>query len=228
MSVFLTGAGTAPIFQIDPVFANNHWKTIIEACNANMVPDTWAVGDSKPMTINGKDYLIDIIGKNHDVYSDGTGKAPLTFQLHNNYATVYPINADGRMDGGWTSCDMRTIYLPSILALMPENVRNGIREVNKLTSGTVDSLGVIQTTADKLFLLSEIEVHGSRQYSANGEGTQYAYYANGGSKVKGNGWDLRSPFGAYASNNFLRVNASGGSDYANPKWTVGTAFAFCF
>lgn len=58
----------------DPVFANNTWEQIIEACHNNEVPDAWKVADQKPMTIGGSDYLIDIIGKNHDDYSDGSGK----------------------------------------------------------------------------------------------------------------------------------------------------------
>ena len=69
----------------DPVFANNTWEQIIAACHNNEVPDTWKVADQKPMTIDGSDYLIDIIGKNHDDYADGSGKAPMTFQLHDCY-----------------------------------------------------------------------------------------------------------------------------------------------
>ena len=77
------GAGYDITFapHYDSVFANNTWKQIIEACHNNAVPDTWNVADQKPMTINGVDYQIDIIGKNHDTYASG-GKAPLTFQLH--------------------------------------------------------------------------------------------------------------------------------------------------
>lgn len=63
----------------DPVFANNTWEQIIAACHNNEVPETWKVADQKTMAIGGVDYLIDIIGKNHDDYSDGSGKAPLTF-----------------------------------------------------------------------------------------------------------------------------------------------------
>ena len=82
----------------DPVFANNTWEQIIEACHNNAVPDTWKVADQKPMTINGVDDQIDIIGKNHDDYADGSGKAPLTFQLHNSYGDAdyyYASNAHG-------------------------------------------------------------------------------------------------------------------------------------
>ena len=71
-----------PLIELADAFAANSWETIIAACQSGNVPDSWAVGDSKPMAINGTNYQIDIIGKNHDVYTDGSGTAPLTFQLH--------------------------------------------------------------------------------------------------------------------------------------------------
>ena len=67
-------------------FADNTWAQIIKACQKKIIPTTWKVGDQKAMTINGISYQIDIIGKNHDDYSDGSGKAPLTFQMHDCYA----------------------------------------------------------------------------------------------------------------------------------------------
>lgn len=164
-------------------FADNTWAQIIDACHKNKVPATWAVGNQKTMTINGTAYVIDIIGKNHDDYADGSGKAPLTFQLHDCYADVNRMNSSNTNSGGWTSCAMRSTHLPAILALMPTEVQNGIREVNKLTSAGNQS-STINITADKLFLLSEIEIFGSVSYSKSGEGTQYDYYKAGNSKVK--------------------------------------------
>ena len=43
--------------QYDPVFANNTWAQIIDACHKNQVPETWVVGNQKAMTINGTDYM---------------------------------------------------------------------------------------------------------------------------------------------------------------------------
>lgn len=158
----------------DPVFANNSWEQIITACQSNAVPDTWAIGDNKTMTINGVGYQIDIIGKNHDAYADGSGKAPLTFQLHNIYATTYAMYDSSKNLNGWDICDMRLEHLPVVLSCMPSEIQNAIREVNKLTG--VSTTTTITTTADKLFLLSEKEVLGTYGYSRDGEGDQYAYY----------------------------------------------------
>ena len=215
----------------DPVFANNTWEQIIAACHNNEVPDTWKVADQKPMTINGVDYQIDIIGKNHDDYSDGSGKAPLTFQLHDCYGTQYGMNASNTNVGGWGSSDMRNAHLPAILALMPAAVQSGIREVDKLTSRGNLAANIV-TKQDKLFLLSEIEVFGSISQSKGGEGTQYDYYKAGNSKVKNrngsaNSWWERSPSSRY-STRFCFVHSTGIADYNSASYAYGVAFAFCF
>ena len=228
---FVIGTQSMTLLPVDPVFSNSSWAEIIAACHAGFVPDTWAVGDSKPMAINGTNYQIDIIGKNHDVYADGSGTAPLTFQLHDCYADTNPMNSSNTNSGGWASCAMRSTHLPAILALMPTEVQNGIREVNKLTSGGGHS-DTINTTADKLFLLSEIEIFGSVSYSKSGEGTQYDYYKAGNRKVKNrNGiayaWWGRSP----RNNNsayFCYVNSSGNTLYNSASSAGGVAFGFCF
>ncbi len=211
-------------------FADNTWAQIIDACHKNKVPDTWAVGNQKAMTINGTAYTIDIIGKNHDDYADGSGKAPLTFQLHDCYSKKN-MNSSNTNSGGWTSCAMRQTHLPAILALMPTEVQNGIREVNKLTSAGSHS-ATINTTADKLFLLSEIEVFGSVTYSASGEGTQYDYYKAGNSCVKNykgraGVWCERAP-NARTSMYFCIVGENGKANDIYAGTARGVAFGFCF
>ena len=211
-------------------FADNDWASIIAACHSGSVPSSWVAGNSKTMTINGTSYQVDIIGKNHDTYASG-GKAPLTFQLHDCYGETKNMNSSDTNIFGWTNCDMRTTYLPAILALLPTEVQNGIREVNKLTSAGGAS-STINTTADKLFLLSEVEIFGSTSYSAAGEGTQYDYYKAGNSKVKKiNGsasrWWERSPNGSN-STSFCDVYSYGGDGYDYASTANGVAFGFCF
>ena len=211
-------------------FADNDWSAIIAACHSGSVPSSWVVGNSKTMTINGASYQVDIIGKDHDTYTAG-GTAPLTFQLHDCYADTKDMNSSDTNSGGWTSCAMRSTHLPVILSLMPTEVQNGIREVNKLTSAGNKS-STINTTADKLFLLSEVEIFGSTHYSAAGEGTQYDYYKAGNSKVKNrNGsaaaWWERSPH-ASASTHFCLVNSYGRANSYFASRANGVAFGFCF
>lgn len=215
----------------DPVFANNTWAQIIEACHNNEVPDTWKVADQKPMTIDGSDYLIDIIGKNHDDYSDGSGKAPLTFQLHDCYKIAKAMHSTASNANGWTNCSMRVEHLPIILKQMPADVQSGIREVNKISASSGRS-HVLVTTKDSLFLLSEVEVFGSASNSNSGEGTQYNYYGAGHGTVKNfNGsaydWWERSP-SAGSTRYYCTVKSTGSAINWSANTIHGVAFAFCF
>lgn len=215
----------------DPVFANNTWEQIIEACHNNEVPDTWKVADHKPMTIGGSDYLIDIIGKNHDDYSDGSGKAPLTFQLHDCYKIAKAMHSTASNAKGWTNCSMRVEHLPTILKQMPADVQSGIREVNKISASSGRDSTLV-TTKDSLFLLSEVEIFGSTSNSYSGEGTQYNYYGAGHGTVKNfNGsaydWWERSP-SANSARYYCTVKSTGSSVNSSANVTRGVAFGFCF
>lgn len=212
-------------------FADNTWEQIIEACQKKIIPTTWKVGDQKAMTINSIGYHIDIIGINHDEYSDGSGKAPLTFQMHECYHEKKPVNLAATNRGGWTSCDMRTKHLPGILSKMPTKVQSSIQEVNKLTSAGNYSTTIV-TTADKLFLLSEVEIFGIVDCSVSGEGIWYDYYKAAGSRIKtfngtGTVWRERSPSADY-DDMFCTVYSDGTSSQADANYDRGVAFAFCF
>lgn len=218
-------------FDGDPVFANNTWADIVATCQEGNVPSSWKIGDQKTMTIDGTKYVIDIIGKNHDDYADGSGKAPLTFQMHGYYKYVKGMYSGASNTCGWTNSSIRNSELPTILKAMPSEVKSAVREVNKLTSQGNQS-SVITTTVDKLFLLSEIEVFGITVLSASGEGSQYAYYAEGGSPDKAQGttvsdWWLRSPMlGSGAQFCSVKEDGTLGSHTANTA--EGISFAFCF
>lgn len=211
-------------------FADNEWSEIIAACQSGNVPASWVVGNYKNMTINGKAYRIDIIGKNHDTYAAG-GTAPLTFQMHDCYTETKQMNSSNTNSGGWQNSAMRTTHLPAILNLMPAEVKAAIKGVQKKTSAGSGSSS-IQTTNDKLFLLSEIEIFGSTSYSYAGEGNQYDYYKAGNSKVKNlNGsarsWWERSPYSSYSAD-FCFVDSSGNAIANGASYSYGVAFGFCF
>lgn len=230
MAVLVSGGLSNP-YMFASTFSDNSWEDIVNACRMNRVPDTWVVGDNKPMVINGVEYQIDIIGKNHDVYSDGTGIAPLTFQMHHSYATEYAMNATDTNKGGWTDSVMRSTHIPAILSLMPTEIQSALHEVNKLTSAGSTSSTIV-TTADKLFLLSEIEVLGLTAQSKEGEGTRYEYYAKGNSVIKKVGnidsayW-VRSPKNTN-SGQFCVINGAGEARILEAADTAGVSLAFCF
>lgn len=230
MSVLFTRRG-GELINLNNDFASNDWEQIIKACQSNSVPDSWVVGNNKSMVINNKVYQIDIIGKNHDVYSDGTGTAPLTFQMHDAYETKYSMHTTDTNRGSWAECNLRSTTVPMIRSLMPTEIQSALRKVSKLTSEGSTS-GVIVTTADDLFLLSEIETLGTIVNSKVGEGVQYEYYKQGNSVVKNilNNevicW-VRSPKNTN-SGLYCCINSIGDSRTYSPTSSAGVAFAFCF
>ena len=223
----VVGTANVDLVMIDPVFGNNSWAAIIKACQEKQVPNTWNVGDSCNMTINNTTYAIDIIGKNHDDYADGSGKAPLTFQMHTTYATQYKMNGAEYNNCGWKNCLVRTSNaFPALKKVMPAEVVAALKAVTKKTTAGGAS-SAIDTTEDTLFLLSEIEVQGTRTHSYAGEGTQYAYYQTAANRKKNRAWYLRSPR-ISSTTCFCRTGWNGEADWSVASEVDGIAAAWCF
>ncbi len=105
-----------------------------------------------------------------------------------------------------------------------------LKFVNKVTSVGNNQSG-LETTSDKLFLLSEIEVFGATQYSYAGEGKQYEYYTAGNSTIKkvngsADGWWERSPRSGSTST-FCGVNNAGVAANYSASYSSGVSFGFC-
>ena len=228
LGVTATTTQAISVISISAVFAENDWASIIAACQNKEVPATWNVGDSCSMTINGKTYAIDIIGKNHDDYADGSGKAPLTFQMHTCYATQYKMNNDGSNSGGWSGCLLRgNGGFKTIKSKMPAEVVAAMKAVTKKTAASGSS-STISTTEDTMFLLSELEVQGARTHSYAGEGTQYDYYKTAANRNKNDtSWWLRSPR-ASSTTCFCATRFDGTADWIVASNTAGVAAAWCF
>lgn len=223
----VVGTANVDLVMIDPVLGNNSWAAIIKACQEKQVPATWNVGDSCNMTIGNKTYAIDIIGKNHDDYADGSGKAPLTFQMHTCYETTYKMNGAANNNCGWVNCLVRTSNaFPALKKVMPAEVVAALKAVTKKTTAGGAS-SAIDTTEDTLFLLSEIEVQGTRTFSYAGEGTQYAYYQTEANRKKNRAWYLRSPR-LNENSCFCRTGWSGEADWSVASNADGIAAAWCF
>ena len=197
------------------------------------------VGSQVTIALNGTNYTFDVIGFNHDTLTDAnaygkataTGKAGITFQMHDLFATTYPMNSTNTNSGGWKSSAMRTSTMKTMKGYMPAAWQTAIKPVNKASGLGGGSSSGTETVSDSCFLLAEIEVFGSTTYSVSGEGTQYAYYKAGNSKVKHKGgsaysWWERSPVSGN-STYFCGVASSGGADYHGVGYSGGIAFAFC-
>lgn len=162
--------------------------------------------------------------------------------------------------GGWKGCDLRYDILGStdvnngdpsatctsspvantLMAALESDLRAVMQPVTKYTDnegGNTSDASDVTATKDYLWLLAEYEVHGERSYANSAEQNyqqQYAYYANGNSKVKYRDtspsitsiWWCRS---RYASNgsNFCCVfdHGTGAFIQANDSYAVAPCFA---
>lgn len=198
-----------------------------------------SIGDQVTLSINGTNYAFDIIGFNHDdlttstAYGEetATGKAGITFQMHDMFATTYQMNSSETNSGGWKSSAMRTSTMSTMKGYMPAAWQTAIKPVNKVSGTGGGSSSATETVSDSCFLLAEIEIFGSTKYSVSGEGTQYAYYKAGNSTRKNKGgsaysWWERSPYSGF-SRNFCIVDSGGNKYVNNSSYSRGVAFGFC-
>ena len=197
------------------------------------------IGDQVTLALNGTNYAFDVIGFNHDTLTTAaaygsntaTGKAGMTLQMHDLFATSYPMNSSETNRGGWKNSTMRTSTMATMKGYMPSAWQSIIKPVNKASGTGGGSSSGTETVSDSCFLLAEIEVFGSAIWSVSGEGTQYAYYKAGNSKVKKKSgsasyWWVRSPDSGN-SNNFRNINSYGEAYTGNASINTGVAFGFC-
>ena len=161
--------------------------------------------------------------------------------------------------GGWKGCDMRYDILGStdtnngepsstcatdpvsgtLMAAFPADLRAVMRHATKYTDnsgGLSSTASYVTATQDYMPLLAEFEVQGARTYANLAEQnyqTQYAYYANGNSKVKyqqtstgsAANWWCRSPYASSLAL-FCSVYAGGGASYDSAYRSRGVSPAF--
>ena len=198
-----------------------------------------SIGSQIMLMLDDAGYSFDVIGFNHDTLTTSTaygattktGKAGITFQMHDLFATIYVMNSSNTNSGGWKSSAMRTSTMATMKGYLPAAWQTAIKPVNKVSGTGGGSSSGTETVSDSCFLLAEIEIFGSTTYSVSGEGTQYAYYKAGNSKVKNrggsaDGWWERSPLSGN-SNHFCRVTSNGVATTNAAGYSRGVAFAFC-
>lgn len=205
------------------------WALIHAVSEAGNAASVWSVGDKKTVNIGGVNYQAQIIGFNHDTKTAG-GKAGITFQLVDCLNSTEQMETSNTNANGWEGCKMRKTTLPNILTQLPEDLQTCIVPVNKVSSVGNNSSS-LETTSDKLFLLSEIEIFGATTYSFAGEGTQYAWYAAGNTKVKkvngsANYWWGRSPRSG-GTTYFCGVYSNGVAYSGDANGSYGVSFGFC-
>ena len=220
---------------------NSTWAEIAELANSGRASVVFNVGDEKTITLTtGEEITLVILGFNHDEYydeeNDEDTSAGITFGMKHCLATRYAMNSSNTNNGGWENSQMRKNTMATLYNQLPAEVRTVIKPVYKYTSAGNKST-TINTTTDKLFLLSEVEVDGTTDATYKDEGYQYAYFKQDNTldrRIKGldngNGeaywWWLRSP-NVSNTGNFRRVHGYGDVYYTKASYASGVSFGFC-
>lgn len=239
--------------------ANNTPDIIAAAAKSGQAANYWSVGDKVGIAVNGSfgglsynnTVYAFILGFNHNSSVEGGNSIHFQFgktaagvdiAFVNSYgstSTGFCMNTSNTNSGGWNNSYMRKTICPAFLAALPKAWQNIIAACTKYsdnTGGGSNTASYVTATSDKIWLLSEMEVQGTRSYANSAEANyqkQYDYYRNGNSKVKYQHtattsactWWLRS---VYASNayNFCPVNADGSADSNGAYHSYGFAPGF--
>lgn len=228
------------------------------------VSDYWSVGDVKSVSLSAMsatgvgeshraqtvEYTIMDFNKDDlETPINGNTKAAISVsQVHclmdevnaNSPTSGSPNTENGYMNstntnsGGWTSSARRTWCNDVYYNALPDSFKSMVKPVKKLTSAGAQSM-TINTTVDKVFLLSEVEIYGTTTYSVAGEGSQYTYYETASNRYKNPKWSSSSNSCIYwqrsprssDSTCFCYVNGGGGADYVIASGARGLAPCLC-
>ena len=259
--IFEDGARTSPIDGLSYIDGlPNNWNTMkeiakmiseaSESINSNTTGSvyvnkgsTWAYKITPGNTINIASqmgtFTYAVMGFNNFAltnqgnYGGAHSTAGLTFGAVNcvgEHLKKYPMNSTDTNSGGWEQCLMRTSTMPTLQSGMPATLAQvKVPYVNYNQS-------TILYSDDYMFLPAEKEVFGTCTYSPEAEAnalTQFAYYKNGGSKIKSlpgssspNHWWVRSV--RYNDNSrFCAVWRTGAVDYGQATFSRGASPCFC-
>lgn len=156
---------------------------------------------------------------------------------NSKYFKMYNSQRDTK---GWKDSVMRNIIIPEFISAMPSDLQAVLKTVNKYTDNgtgtTHQSSSDVTATSDKVFLLAEYEIWGTRKYANQYEKNsqaQYDYYKDGNSTLVYKDTDtttaayawVRSPF-YNANTRFLEISYSGNvaADYSEESLGIAPAF----
>lgn len=227
------------LLSTDFSFEKASWSDIAALSESGSADKYFSVGDEKTISLTtGKQVTLVILGFDHDDLTGG-GKAGMTIGMKNLLATTYRMNATATNEGGWDESEMRTSTMATLLSQLPSDLQSVIKQVNKKATAGGASTS-ITTSADKLWLLAEVEVDGTTSAGYADEGEQYEYWktvkdgtvaadrikylSNGSGSASG--WWLRSP-NVGNSTYFRNFNSTGTVNTNLAGSTRGVSFGFC-
>lgn len=229
------------VSTVSATLADNTPAQIQDAAQAGTASSLWSVGDRTApiilqstktfsgdvLSINGLGACAFIIGFEHNNTYEGNG---IHFQFGKTTNGIdisfYPVRFNEYDNiSGWPYSDNYYNDCPNFFSALPSEWQEVIVDCDKYTNVYSNNYqkNVIKTSS-KIFLLAYFEIFGSEpwtypNYSGLGEESyqeQYAYYANGNSKIKykhndtttGGDWWTRSTYNNGSSMYVVMYNGS--------------------
>lgn len=198
--------------------------------NGNMWAYKITPGDT--ISVNNDTYAVmgfnNFALTNQGNYGGTHNTAGLTFGAVDCIGTG-KMNYTNTNSGGWRKCLMRTSAMPTLQSGMPATLAQV-----RVPYVDYDNQNVVLYSDDYMFLPAAKEVHGTSSFSPEAEAnalTQFAYYKNGGSKIKSFsgsnvGWWLRSVPSKH-SDGFCFVGNYGSAFSHGATVVYGVAPCFC-
>ena len=221
------------------VFANNDWTTIRAVVRSGNIPASWAVGDTKDITLsNGQTISYRICDKQIGRYAlaDGSGSSNMVLEPITQISNLTAMmNANGSNSGGFAQSEMRTVTLVNVLALFPSDAQDAMSEVLVLSGIGGSDTSSTSSSANKLFLPAEMELFASKIYSIGnaecplGQFDYYKTHNNNSDRIKNRdgsakSYWLRSPTSP-VSFCYVSGNGTAVSNYPNSAYGVAPFFA---
>ena len=204
------------------------WEEIAQISKSGKASRMFKVGDTK----KDDDATYIIMGFNHDELSDGSGYAGITFGIDK---VIYSTQMNNSLtDGiGWKNSEIRS--------LLPYNtLPHGANYAKSVKKNSIGENDVIDTTDDKIWLFSEVEITGTESGNYAKEGKQYDYWKNikdgtiASNRIKYNssgnatGWWLRTAVSTSSGNSLYSIiSSSGGLSFSGSTSDYGISIGFC-
>jgi hypothetical protein len=221
-------------------FAGGQWADIVRICDSGNAQKYFALGDTREFSFtdpngNPASATLQIIGFNVDTLAGGTEKAAISVIA---YPASFKMKLVSEQGGNylWSTCVGRSLLNGTVLSSFPDDLREGIKNVTKVTRKYVDAVNVtgIETTTDKLWIPSagEMGVAVSDKNNVYPESVAEGRVSYSGLKlsslinntVSGAGVWLRTGNTKYPASTlrYTTMVAGFGSSYE-----AGVAFGFC-
>lgn len=206
------------------------WDEIDRIGKSGTARERFALGATKKDYMkNGFVAVWQIIGFDHDDLEDGSGKAPISWDM----VGLYKDEAAMRKDGNsvwWNDSEIRSFLNGDFKNNVSDELAAVVKPVWKYSA---NRNGVMEKTADEFWIKSEQELYGRKFWSYGGEGHWYEFYAQENvhyNKKKPNGnddWQWLRSVSADHSTYFCFVYTSGSANYGYACYSRGFAPAFC-